>query len=94
MSFRTPFAFLSMAHRHFKISAKQTGWDVMILSDQLVVRAYSSHDAWKPGPLQVQAGQAPTVATPATPQFLIPPQLQEALAAIVSICSCVDRDQG
>lgn len=66
----------------------------MILSDQLVVRAYSSHDAWKPGPLQVQAGQAPTVAAPATPQFLIPPQLQEALTAIVSICSCVDRDQG
>lgn len=31
------------------------GWDVEILSDQLVVRNYSSHEAWKPGPLLVQA---------------------------------------
>ena len=35
--------------------AKQNGWDVMILSDQLVVRAYSSHEAWTPGPMLVQA---------------------------------------
>jgi hypothetical protein len=27
----------------------------MILSDQLVVRAYSSHEAWAPGPMLVQA---------------------------------------
>ena len=27
----------------------------MILSDQLVVRAYSSHEAWTPGPMLVQA---------------------------------------
>ncbi|KAI0768083.1 NTF2-like protein [Trametes elegans] len=36
--------------------AKQSGWDVVILSDQLVVRAYSSHEAWRPGPMRVQAG--------------------------------------
>lgn len=36
--------------------AKQNGWDVMILSDQLVVRALSSFDAWRPGPMRVQAG--------------------------------------
>lgn len=35
--------------------AKQNGWDVVILSDQLVVRAYSSHEAWTPGPMLVQA---------------------------------------
>jgi nuclear RNA export factor len=27
----------------------------MILSDQLVVRAYSSHEAWTPGPMLIQA---------------------------------------
>jgi nuclear RNA export factor len=31
------------------------GWEVVILSDQLTVRGYSSHDAWRPGPLQVEA---------------------------------------
>ena len=36
------------------IRAKQTGWAVMILSDQLIVRSYSSPEAWAPGPLQVQ----------------------------------------
>ncbi|EIN04027.1 NTF2-like protein [Punctularia strigosozonata HHB-11173 SS5] len=36
--------------------AKAAGWDVVILSDQLLVRAYSSHEAWKPGPMRVQAG--------------------------------------
>ena len=54
--------------------AKQSGWDVMILSDQLVVRAYSSHDAWKPGPIRVQFGD-----------LLPSPGLQEALAPLVSI---------
>lgn len=28
----------------------------MILSDQFVVRNYSSHEAWAPGPMRVQAG--------------------------------------
>ena len=46
----------------------------MILSDQLVVRAYSSHDAWRPGPMRVQAGD-----------LLPSPGLQQALAPLVSI---------
>ena len=38
----------------------------MILSDQLVVRAYSSHEAWTPGPMLVQAvkGEASTSSAP------------------------------
>ncbi|EJF64631.1 NTF2-like protein [Dichomitus squalens LYAD-421 SS1] len=51
--------------------AKQSGWDVMILSDQLVVRAYSSYEAWKPGPMRVQFGD-----------LLPSPGLQEALAPL------------
>ncbi|KDR78808.1 hypothetical protein GALMADRAFT_244380 [Galerina marginata CBS 339.88] len=49
-------------------SAKLNGWDIMILSDQWIIRSYSSHDAWKPGPLSVQA-----VATQAPAQPLAPP---------------------
>lgn len=52
--------FLSIFSRCFTdfashSSAKSNGWDVMILSDQLVVRAYSSHEAWSPGPMLIQA---------------------------------------
>ncbi|KAH6909208.1 hypothetical protein BKA70DRAFT_1477020 [Coprinopsis sp. MPI-PUGE-AT-0042] len=36
-------------------AARANGWDVMVLSDQWTVRLYSSHEAWKPGPLLVQA---------------------------------------
>lgn len=39
----------------------------MILSDQLIVRAYSSHEAWAPGPMKVQderASAPPPVSTP------------------------------
>lgn len=44
--------------------AKLNGWDVMVLSDQWSVRAYSTHDAWHPGPMRVQAGDAmPTQPT-------------------------------
>ncbi|KAI0072752.1 NTF2-like protein [Panus rudis PR-1116 ss-1] len=54
--------------------AKLAGWDIMILSDQLSVRAYSSHEAWRPGPMRVQAGEqlpststrTATASTPAT----------------------------
>ncbi|KAF7795999.1 hypothetical protein EIP86_007168 [Pleurotus ostreatoroseus] len=70
--------------------AKQNGWDVMILSDQMVVRAYSSHEAWRPGPLKVQAGATPPAPAPVptappaaptlTPQAQA--QLQEGLASI------------
>jgi nuclear RNA export factor len=36
--------------------ARAAGWDVVILSDQLCIRGYASHDAWAPGPMRVQAG--------------------------------------
>lgn len=66
--------------------AKLAGWDVVILSDMLVVRAYSSHEAWRPGPLLVQAGDAPSTSTPAAAPTALPPQLppqvQEALSRI------------
>ncbi|KAI9000551.1 NTF2-like protein [Trametes punicea] len=51
--------------------ARQSGWDVVILSDQLVVRAYSSHEAWRPGPMRVQAGD-----------LLPSPALQQALSNV------------
>jgi len=46
--------------------AKLNGWDVQILSDQLAVRGYSSHEAWKPGPMLVQAvsGQSTSAIKP------------------------------
>jgi len=53
--------------------AKLNGWDVMILSDQLVVRAYSSHEAWRPGPLLVQAAENGSV-TSGSAGSKIPPQ--------------------
>ena len=36
-------------------SAKSNGWDIEIVSDQWTIRGYSSHEAWKPGPMLVQA---------------------------------------
>lgn len=59
--------------------AKQNGWDVMILSDQLNVRAYSSHEAWRPGPMRVQAGD-PLPAAPSA--HALPPQAQADLQQI------------
>ncbi|KAH8100008.1 hypothetical protein BXZ70DRAFT_939960 [Cristinia sonorae] len=45
--------------------AKQNGWDVVVLSDQLCVRAYSSHEAWRPGPMKIQTGdKTPRSGTP------------------------------
>ncbi|KAJ7671531.1 hypothetical protein DFH06DRAFT_1177844 [Mycena polygramma] len=35
--------------------AKMNGWDVVILSDQWTIRGYSKPEAWKPGPMLVQA---------------------------------------
>lgn len=78
--------------------AKQNGWDVMILADELVVRAYSSHEAWRPGPMKVQAGEAPSAPAAPAPAAVVPPpapsltpqaqaQLQEGLAPIVSFVS-------
>ncbi|KAI0833225.1 NTF2-like protein [Trametes gibbosa] len=58
--------------------AKQNGWDVVILSDQLVVRAYSSYEAWRPGPIRVQAGDL--LPSPGLQQALAPlPEPQRAL---------------
>jgi len=55
------------------------GWAVEILSDQLTVRAYSSSDAWTPGPMVVQ----PMVAS----KEVQPPSLPNLEAALVSIVS-------
>ncbi|KAL1937475.1 hypothetical protein VTO73DRAFT_13198 [Trametes versicolor] len=58
--------------------AKQNGWDVMILSDQLVVRALSSFDAWRPGPMRVQAGDL--LPSAGLQNALLPlPELQRAV---------------
>ena len=66
------------------------GWNVCILSDQWIVRSYSSHDAWKPGPLLVQAvpGQAKAPAQVLQPQTTfsitsLPADQQVALAQLV-----------
>ncbi|KII89808.1 hypothetical protein PLICRDRAFT_39982 [Plicaturopsis crispa FD-325 SS-3] len=64
--------------------AQMNGWDVMILSDQWVVRAYSSHEAWQPGPMRVQAGESipGSQIQPSPPAQLSLPEVQQALAAI------------
>lgn len=58
-----------------QIRAKANGWDVEILSDQLVIRGFSSHEAWSPGPLLVQA--APSSSLPASLPASILRQLEE-----------------
>ncbi|KAF7327415.1 hypothetical protein MKEN_00319300 [Mycena kentingensis (nom. inval.)] len=54
--------------------AKMTGWDVVILSDQWTIRGLSKSEAWKPGPLLVQA----TMDTnpPLNPRHLGPDQTE------------------
>ena len=47
----------------FYSSAKLAQWDVLILSDQLVVRSYSDPAAWKPGPLKTQYEEPGTVSS-------------------------------
>lgn len=76
------FSYSPLRHR-----AKLGGWDVVILSDQWTIRGYSSHDAWKPGPMLVQA-TAPTrtrggAAQSQTPGLALPPDQQAALSQIV-----------
>lgn len=61
-------------------SAKLAGWDLEILSDQLVVRNYSSHEAWKPGPLLVQAVDEAGVAQA---MAKLPPAVQSAIETLV-----------
>ncbi|KAG8815958.1 nuclear mRNA export, poly(A)+RNA binding protein [Serendipita sp. 399] len=41
--------------------AKQNGWDAMIISDQLNVRSYSSHESWAVGPMSTQAQEIAAV---------------------------------
>ncbi|OCB88767.1 NTF2-like protein [Sanghuangporus baumii] len=51
--------------------AALNNWAVVILSDQLTVRPYSSPDAWKPGPLKVQGDgrdSKSVLGPPKTPQ--------------------------
>ena len=66
-----------------QIRAKADGWDVEILSDQLVIRGYSSHEAWSPGPLLVQA---PVQAAPSSSQpASLPASIQRQLEEIVRL---------
>ena len=71
----------------------------MIMSDQLVVRSYSSHEAWKPGPMAVdpprtegrrmETEPAPVQAAP-VPQptpAVVSPEVQAELLALVSVLS-------
>ncbi|KAJ8481246.1 hypothetical protein ONZ45_g15371 [Pleurotus djamor] len=63
-------------------AAKINGWNVVILSDQWVIRHYSSCEAWRPGPLKVQAGEPkPTPAT-AQSSLMLPPEQQALLSTI------------
>ncbi|KAG6884983.1 hypothetical protein C0993_006815 [Termitomyces sp. T159_Od127] len=68
--------------------SRSNGWDVVIVSDQWTVRVYSSHEAWKPGPLLVQAlsreeQQAQNAASSsALQQLTFDQQSQAALAAM------------
>ncbi|EIW83907.1 NTF2-like protein [Coniophora puteana RWD-64-598 SS2] len=61
-------------------SAKLNGWDVVILSDQWIIRNYSSHEAWQPGPLSVQGDAKGTRDTGAQPSAAPPAHVAEALS--------------
>lgn len=80
----------SMVLNHYFCRAKLNGWDVMILSDQLCIRAYSSPEAWRPGHMKVQAG-GPLPSQQAAQQHVsvssAPQALQDALSSFV--CSPV-----
>jgi nuclear RNA export factor len=70
--------------------AKANGWNVEVLSDQLVIRAYSSHEAWTPGPLLVQAtssgSQTSSVSTASINQELgAIPEPQRSL--VTQVCT-------
>ena len=68
--------------------AKLAGWPVVILSDQLVVRAYSSHEAWAPGPIRMppqETARPPVQPTSivSQPTIISPPIANDpALAAL------------
>ncbi|KAJ8589738.1 NTF2-like protein [Rhizopogon salebrosus TDB-379] len=68
--------------------AKLNGWDVMILSDQWSIRAYSSPEAWHPGPMRVQAGEALATQPQAiSVSSLIPAHAQAQLQQAISTYS-------
>jgi len=79
--------------------AHAAGWPVEILSDQLVVRGYSSHETWTPGPLKIQGvdlaipGPPPSqiVVTSAAmmPVASQPQPIDSVLAAFVSHFLCL-----
>ncbi|GJJ08185.1 hypothetical protein Clacol_002393 [Clathrus columnatus] len=58
--------------------AKLAGWQVVILSDQFVIRSYSSHEAWRPGPIRMSSREdAQAIVSNASSQSsLIQPQSQ------------------
>ncbi|PPQ83094.1 hypothetical protein CVT25_003798 [Psilocybe cyanescens] len=65
--------------------AKANGWDIVILSDQWIIRSYSSHEAWKPSPLLVQAVVNKSQNGPANSGFSLmsfPPDQQAVLAQL------------
>lgn len=71
-------------------SAKLNGWNIVILSDQWIIRSYSSHEAWRPGPLLVQAlpnqpkgASAPMATSQPFSILSLPPDQQAALASLV-----------
>jgi len=70
--------------------AKLAGWPVIILSDQLVIRAYSSHEAWTPGAIRMpsqEAAPAPLQPAPIQPVptiLNIPPIANDPILATLS----------
>ncbi|KAJ7220179.1 hypothetical protein GGX14DRAFT_433679 [Mycena pura] len=62
--------------------AKMNGWDVVILSDQWTIRGFSKPEAWKPGPMLVQAtlesNPPPTIRS-------LPQDQQELLNSIAEL---------
>ncbi|KAF8150881.1 hypothetical protein B0H34DRAFT_155075 [Crassisporium funariophilum] len=82
--------------------AKLNGWNVVILSDQWIIRSYSSHEAWKAGPMLVQAvtGQPQPASGPSANGGFsilstIPPDQKAGLASlpdlqrnlVIEVCS-------
>ncbi|PVF97236.1 NTF2-like protein [Serendipita vermifera] len=64
--------------------AKQNGWDAMILSDQLNIRQYSSHDSWTAGPMLTQAQEVELIAS-APPGPPPPVQVTGDIPGIASV---------